>query len=377
MRSCTGEIVSFSALPGPSGSGSSSVSPWNSTRSRASAIRTTATYSRVRCSCLAKRCPCQPSATCGPGGADAEDHAPVRELVDRRGRHRGHRRASARASGRCPSRGGSCEVCPASQPSTRGGVGAVGLGGPHRVIAEPLGLLDDLELVLRAEAEAPVADVHAELHVQVSFQREGIRCPVRKAWPTLGRAPPDLARQPARRRTAYAKSPPPQPHSTVERLRLAIDCMPVATREAMLAGVQAQRADHRRRLRRRRGRRVPDARRAPLRAGARTSSRSRSSWDRFARRERQARARRATREVRILVAPAAGQPHERRRPGARPRDRASTAGWSAAGRRSAPCAGARRIDPTRAQIVAAGETASAPCGSRRSLGDAQRRRPGG
>ena len=66
MRSCTGEIVSLSALPGPSGSGSSSVSPWNSTRSRASAMRTTATYSRVRCSCLAKRCPCQPSATCGP-----------------------------------------------------------------------------------------------------------------------------------------------------------------------------------------------------------------------------------------------------------------------------------------------------------------------
>ena len=30
-----------------------------------------------------------------PGGADAEDHAPVRELVDRRGRHRGHRRRAA------------------------------------------------------------------------------------------------------------------------------------------------------------------------------------------------------------------------------------------------------------------------------------------
>ena len=53
-------------LPGPSGSGSSSVSPSNTTRSRPSAIRTTATYSRVRCSCLANRCPCQPSATCGP-----------------------------------------------------------------------------------------------------------------------------------------------------------------------------------------------------------------------------------------------------------------------------------------------------------------------
>ena len=66
MRSWTGEIVSFSALPGPSGSGRVSVSPSNSRRSRASAFRTTATYSRVRCICLAKRWPCQPSATCGP-----------------------------------------------------------------------------------------------------------------------------------------------------------------------------------------------------------------------------------------------------------------------------------------------------------------------
>ena len=29
-------------------------------------MRTTAMYSRVRWSCLPNRCPCQPSATCGP-----------------------------------------------------------------------------------------------------------------------------------------------------------------------------------------------------------------------------------------------------------------------------------------------------------------------
>ena len=29
-------------------------------------MRSTSTYSRVRCSCLPKRWPCQPSATCGP-----------------------------------------------------------------------------------------------------------------------------------------------------------------------------------------------------------------------------------------------------------------------------------------------------------------------
>src|SRR6202011_3982479 len=57
------------------------------------------------------------------------------------------------------------------EPAEHGGrVRAVGLGGPHRVIAQALRLLDDVELVLGAQAEPPVADVHAELHVQVSFQ---------------------------------------------------------------------------------------------------------------------------------------------------------------------------------------------------------------
>ena len=44
------------------------VSPWYSSRSRASALRTTSTYSRVRCSWRANRTPCQPSDTCGPEG---------------------------------------------------------------------------------------------------------------------------------------------------------------------------------------------------------------------------------------------------------------------------------------------------------------------
>ena len=57
IRSWTGRIVSLSALPGPSGRGSSRVSPWYSIFWRASAIRRTATYSRVRCSCLPNRTP--------------------------------------------------------------------------------------------------------------------------------------------------------------------------------------------------------------------------------------------------------------------------------------------------------------------------------
>ncbi len=41
-------------------------SPSRRTVSRASAIRTTSTYSRVRASGLSKRTPCHPSETCGP-----------------------------------------------------------------------------------------------------------------------------------------------------------------------------------------------------------------------------------------------------------------------------------------------------------------------
>src|SRR5207244_821546 len=54
-----------------------------------------------------------------------------------------------------------------------GGVGAGGLGGPPRVVAELLGRADDLQLALGADSQAPVADVHAELHVQISFRRDG------------------------------------------------------------------------------------------------------------------------------------------------------------------------------------------------------------
>ena len=172
MRSCTGEMVSLSALPGPSGSGSSSVSPLELD---AFARQRHADHRDVLARALqlfGKALSVPALGDLRAGRADAADHAPVRELVDRRGGHRGHRRraaghledARAEADGRgLP-----------GQPAEHGrGVRAVGLGGPHRVIAQALGLLDDFQLVLRGEAEAPVADVHAELHVQVSFQQEG------------------------------------------------------------------------------------------------------------------------------------------------------------------------------------------------------------
>ncbi len=66
IRSRTGWTVSFSGLPGPSGSGSVQCSPEWVSRSRDIALRTISTYSRVRASGLSNRTPYQPSDTCGP-----------------------------------------------------------------------------------------------------------------------------------------------------------------------------------------------------------------------------------------------------------------------------------------------------------------------
>ena len=248
MRSWTGEMVSLSALPGPSGSGSSSVSPWNSTRSRASAMRTTATYSRVRCSCLAKRCPCQPSATCGPEEPMPRIMRPLESwsivaavIAVIAGERPG--------IWKMPEPRRILRGLPGEPAEHGGGVGAVGLRGPDRVVAEPLGLLHDGELVLRGEAQAPVADVHAELHVQVSFQREGIRCGRREGVPRLGRA------------LSAGMESVRAVHSLCEiaaaRAAQLSACALRSTACRWHAGSDArgvgERADHRRRLRRREG----------------------------------------------------------------------------------------------------------------------------
>jgi hypothetical protein len=89
-------------------------------------------------------------------------------------------------------------------------------------------------------------------------------------------------------------------NSNVERLRLAIDCMPVATRQAMLAGVRANQriivgayVDGR-------GGICPML--AAHRAGARTDFLAFArSWDRFTRANRKARVA-STRELSILIA---------------------------------------------------------------------------
>src|SRR6185295_13676330 len=105
------------------------------------------------------------------GGADPEDHAAVRELVDRR---RGHRRHAGRPGGDLEDRRSEPDLLRLSgEPAEdRRRVRPVGLRGPDRVVAEALGGLNDLELVLAPEAHAPVANVNSELHLR-SFGRTG------------------------------------------------------------------------------------------------------------------------------------------------------------------------------------------------------------
>jgi hypothetical protein len=88
-------------------------------------------------------------------------------------------------------------------------------------------------------------------------------------------------------------------NSTVERLRLAIDCMPVATREAMLAGVRANERIIVGAYVDAQGGVCPML--AAHRCGGRTDFLSfAKSWDRFARCDGRARAA-SERELRILV----------------------------------------------------------------------------
>ena len=118
--------------------------------------------------------------------ADAEQHPAAGELVDRR---RGHRRHRGRAAGHLEDRG--AELDPRRRlrepGEDRGGVGAVGLGGPHRVVAEPLGLEHDREL-LRAVSRAPSSRCAGR--VASSFRRLPPRPPVAYGAPRAGGADP-------------------------------------------------------------------------------------------------------------------------------------------------------------------------------------------
>ena len=232
-------MVSFSALPGPSGSGSSSVSPWKSTRSRASAILTHRHVLARALQLFGEALPVPALGDLGAGGADAEQHAPVGELVDRGGRSWRSSPPSGPASGRSPSRAGSSRSGPrASRARWRRRTRRPPRSTPSRSRgARPPARSSSWSCELRPMPQYP--------RCTPSFIRK-FPFRGRDFLAARGRRAIGLARlRPAGSRTppgghslcqsaAPATAARPVPHA----LRLAIDCMPVATREAMLAGVR-------------------------------------------------------------------------------------------------------------------------------------------
>ena len=170
--------------------------------------------------------------------------------------------------------------------------------------------------------------------MQVSFQLQGFPCRRRGGGLVLTaplRVGPSASSgaQPMRNRRPSS--------SPIERLRTAIDCLPVATREAMLAGVLASERIIVGAYTDGRGGVCPML--AAHRAGARTDFLSFArAWDRFAR-SRGASRSATEREVRDPRDAPARQPGRGRRPGARPRDRRAP---QPSGRRPSPHAAARR-----------------------------------
>ncbi len=115
---------------------------------------------------LAEALPVPALGHLGPGGAQPEQEAPVREVVERDG---GHRRHGRRAAGDLQDR--RAELDPlglGGEPRERsGGVGAVGLRGPDGLEPRALGLEQQRALALGRQAEPPVAEHQAEAHASL------------------------------------------------------------------------------------------------------------------------------------------------------------------------------------------------------------------
>src|SRR3954453_13652880 len=151
----------------------------------------------------------------GAGGAEAEDHPAVGELIEGGGGHRRHRRGARRhledRRAEFDLLGLRCD------PGEHGrGVRAVGLRGPDRVEPGRLRLLYELDLLAGGQPEAPVANAYAQLHAA------NLLSPL--AYEASGRYLTGMRR----RRPAH-------------ELRIAIDCLPLDARKAMLEGVRANR----------------------------------------------------------------------------------------------------------------------------------------
>ena len=114
-------------------------------------------------SCRPKRWPCHPSATCGPLEPMPSSIRPPDSWSS----------VAAVIAVIAGERPGICMIAvpepdPLRLPGQPGEDGhrvrPVGLGRPHGVVAEPLGLLHQLELLPGRQPEPPVADVHPEPH---------------------------------------------------------------------------------------------------------------------------------------------------------------------------------------------------------------------
>ena len=69
------------------------------------------------------------------------------------------------------------DVRPGQPAEDRRGVRAVGLGGPDGVIAQPLGLLDDLALIVGGQAQIPsIRCARRASRLQDPFQRQEFGC---------------------------------------------------------------------------------------------------------------------------------------------------------------------------------------------------------
>ncbi len=118
-------------------------------------------YSRVRASGRGYSWPYQPFDDLRARGAEAADEPTVRQVVHRDRRHRGRR---GRACRHLHDAGAELDLLGVSSPprQRRECIGAVGLGGPDRVEAELLGLLDRFERP-RRRTRRPVSGVVSEL----------------------------------------------------------------------------------------------------------------------------------------------------------------------------------------------------------------------
>ena len=95
----------------------------------------------------------------GPGDAEAEHEAALGEVIERERRH-GHGRGRARGQLAYRRAQANLRGVGADPGQGREGVGAVGLGGPDRVVAKTLGGFHRLDEILR-RVRAPVTELEA------------------------------------------------------------------------------------------------------------------------------------------------------------------------------------------------------------------------